>query len=82
MLFCCVCVCVFAAYLADFGWCKNHVEDSRPASKHSCGDCVGQRYHQEPQVTKGDKSTLEIQDSTNKKKSYKLIVCVLILPKT
>lgn len=63
----CVCVCVFPAYLADFGRCKDHVEDPGPAGNHSCGHCVGQSYHQEPQVTKGDKNTLGIQDCTHKK---------------
>lgn len=45
-------VCVVAAYLTDFGGCEDHVKDSWPAGYHSCGDCVGQRYHQEPQVAK------------------------------
>lgn len=50
----CYPVCAFVPYLADFGWCKNHVEDARPASNHSCGDCIGQCYHQEPQIAERD----------------------------
>lgn len=62
----CYPVCAFVPYLADFGWCKNHVEDARPASNHSCGDCIGQCYHQEPQIAGRD-----IKHVNHKKKPQK-----------
>lgn len=66
---CCSVECVFAAYLADFCRCKDHVKDSCPAGNHSCGDCIGQRYHQEAQVTKGDKNLQVSRLQFSKKKN-------------
>lgn len=67
------CVCAFVPYLADFGWCKNHVEDAWPASNHSCGDCIGQCYHQEPQIAERD-----IKHVNHKKTNY--IILYIIQP--
>lgn len=49
----------YPAYLADFGWCQDHVQDPRPARDHSCWDCIGQRDHQEPHVTVGGNKTFK-----------------------
>lgn len=68
-----LCVRAFVPYLADFGWCKNHVEDARPASNHSCGDCIGQCYHQEPQIAERD-----IKHVNHKKTNY--IILYIIQP--
>lgn len=45
------------AYLTDVCRGKDHIQDAGPAGDHACGDGVGQRYHQEPQVADGKSNT-------------------------